>query len=243
LLPHPLPSEPGQSRYAALAVAMRARIVQGVWPPGTAIPAEQTLAAEHGVALGTMRRALDLLAEQGLIERVHGRGTFVKAGLAGAPMLRFFRFGAATGQPPVSTILTCDALPAPVDVARALGCGPGEPALRLERLRSVGAQPCLHEQIWLPLPLFSALADGAVDDWGDLLYPLFLERCGVHVHRAVDTITFASLGAAQAGLLGLPAGHPCARVQRQAFDLSGRCIEQRSTVGDANAFHYTVSIT
>jgi GntR family transcriptional regulator len=32
-------------------------------------------------------------------------------------------------------------------------------------------------------------------------------------------------------------------VQRQAFDLSGRCIEQRSTVGDANAFHYTVSIT
>ena len=56
-----VPTEPGQSRYAALAAAMRARIVAGEWPPGSAIPAEQTLAAEHGVALGTMRRALDLL--------------------------------------------------------------------------------------------------------------------------------------------------------------------------------------
>ena len=236
-------TEPGQSRYAALAAAMRERIVQAEWPPGTAIPAEQTLAAEHGVALGTMRRALDLLAEQGLVERVHGRGTFVKAGLAGAPMLRFFRFGDAAGQPPRSRILARDVMAAPADIARGLGIGRGEPALRLKRLRSVGDQPCLYEEIWLPLPAFEPLAEGDANDWGDLLYPLFLERCGVHVHRAVDTIGFGHLAAAQARLLRLPAGHPCARVQRQAFDLAGHCIELRTTLGDANAFHYTVAIT
>jgi len=38
-------SEPGQSRYGALAAAMRARIVAGEWPPGSTIPSEQTLAA------------------------------------------------------------------------------------------------------------------------------------------------------------------------------------------------------
>ena len=43
--------------------------------------------------------------------------------------------------------------------------------------------------------------------------------------------------------LRLPAGHPCARVQRQAYDLAGRCVEWRTTLGDANAFHYTVAIT
>lgn len=236
-------SEPGQSRYAALAAAMRARIVAGEWPPGSAIPAEQTLAAEHGVALGTMRRALDLLAEQGLLERLHGRGTFVRQGLAGAPMLRFFRFGATGSQPPASRILAREALPAPAEVARSLGCGPGEQALRLKRLRLVGGQPALHEEIWLPLPLFAALAEGEPAAWGDLLYPMFAQRCGVHVHRAVDTIGFGQLAAAQARLLGLPAGHPCARVQRQAFDLAGQCVEWRSTLGDANAFHYTVSIT
>ena len=124
-----------------------------------------------------------------------------------------------------------------------LGCGPGEQALRLKRLRSVGSHPALHEEIWLPLPLFSALAQGNLTGWGDLLYPLFAERCGVHVQRAVDTIGFGNLSAAHALALRLQAGHPCARVQRQAFDLSGRCVEWRTTLGDANAFHYTVSIT
>jgi GntR family transcriptional regulator len=236
-------SEPGQSRYGALAAAMRVRIVAGEWPPGSAIPSEQTLAAEHGVALGTMRQALDLLAEQGLVERLHGRGTFVKQGLSGAPMLRFFRFGAAGSEAPESRILARQALASPAEVARMLGCGAGEQALRLRRLRSVAGQAALYEEIWLPLPRFAPLVQGEVSSWGDLLYPLFAERCGVHVHRAVDTIGFASLGAAQARALGLPAGHPCARVQRQAFDLSGHCVEWRTTFGDANAFHYTVSIT
>ena len=236
-------SEPGQSRYGALAAAMRARIVAGEWPPGSAIPAEQTLAAEHGVALGTMRRALDLLAEQGLVERLQGRGTYVRQGLSGAPMFRFFRFGAGGEQAPQSRILACDTLPAPSPVARNLAVGPGEPALRLKRLRSLAGQPALHEEIWLPLPLFAALAGSDPASWGDLLYPLFAERCAVHVHRAVDTIGFGNLSAPHARALRLPAGHPCARVQRQAFDLAGRCVEWRTTVGDANAFHYTVAIT
>jgi GntR family transcriptional regulator len=177
------------------------------------------------------------------VERIHGRGTFVRQGLGGAPMLRFFRFGAAATEPPASRILARDALAAPAEVARVLGCGTGEQVLRLKRLRSVGKQPALHEEIWLPLPLFAALSQGSPAGWGDLLYPLFAERCGVHVHRAVDTIGFGNLGAAHARALRLPAGHPCARVQRQAFDLSGRCVEWRTTLGDANAFHYTVSIT
>jgi GntR family transcriptional regulator len=236
-------AEPGLSRYAALAAAMRARIVAGEWPPGSAIPAEQSLAREHGVALGTMRRALDVLTEQGLVERVHGRGTFVKQGLAGAPMLRFFRFGESAGEVPRSRILARDTVAAPVDIARAFGCGPGEPVLRIKRLRSVGGQPALHEEIYLPLPLFEAVQALEPAAWSDLLYPMFAERCQVHVQRAVDTIGFGNLGAAPARALQLPAGHPCARVQRQAFDLSGRCIEWRTTLGDANAFQYTVSIT
>lgn len=235
--------QPGLSRYAVLAAAMRTRIVRGDWPPGCAIPAEQTLAAEHGVALGTMRRALDLLAEQGLVDRVHGRGTFVRAGLSGAPMLRFFRFGEDAGQVPTSRILARQVLAAPAEVATGLGLAPDEPALQLQRLRSVHGQPRLFEAIWLPLPLFAPLAEGDPADWGHLLYPLFLERCGIHVHRAVDTIGFGQLAAPQAGALQLPVGHPCARVQRQAFDLGGRCIEMRTTLGDAHAFHYTVSIT
>jgi GntR family transcriptional regulator len=236
-------AEPGQSRYGALASALRQRILAGEWPPGHALPAETTLASEHGVALGTLRRALDVLDDQGLIERRHGRGTFVRSGLAGAPMLRFFRFGERSGEVPASRIVSRQVAVASPETARRLGLGRGEAVLRLNRLRSLGGQPCLLEEIWLPLPLFAALTEGDTGGWGDLLYPMLAERCDVHVTRAVDEIGFGTLTASQARALQLSPGHPCAVVTRQAFDLAGRCVELRTTRGDAHAFHYTITIT
>ena len=79
--------------------------------------------------------------------------------------------------------------------------------------------------------------------WDDLLYPMYARRVQVHVHRALDEISFAQLSACQAQHLALPAGYPCAQVQRSAFDFTGRCVEVRTTRGDAHAFHYTVTIT
>jgi GntR family transcriptional regulator len=235
--------EPGQSRYAALAATLRHRVMAGDWPAGTPLPAETRLAAEHGVALGTLRRALELLAEQGLIERRHGKGTFVRGGLAGATMLRFFRFGRGDGEVPQSRVLSRQTVVASSEVARRLGLAAGEPVLRLHRLRSLQGQPCLLEEIWLPLPLFAPLLDGPPADWGDLLYPAFAERCGVSVTRAHDEIGFAALTAAQARQLDLPPGHPGVTVTRQAYDLTGRCVELRTTRADAYAFHYAVTIT
>lgn len=238
-----VPTEPGLSRYASLAQALRARVVAGEWPPGSALPAESQLAKEHGVALGTMRRALELLVEQGFIERIHGRGTFVRQGLAGASMLRFFRFDGGTGEVPQSRILQRSRVSAPAAVSRALGIGAGEQVLRLDRLRLMGGQPRLLEELWLPLDLFAPLAEDDLDSWDDLLYPMFARKVQVRVHRALDDIGFGRLSATQARHLDLPAGHPCAQVQRSAFDLAGRCVELRTTRGDAHAFHYTVTIT
>jgi GntR family transcriptional regulator len=236
------PDDHGRSRYAVLAQALRQRIFAGEWVPGIALPAEQVLARENEVALGTMRRALQELVDEGLIERLHGRGTFVREGLSGASMLRFFRFGSEHGSVPVSAILSAKTAVPAADVSRRLGQVPGQPALHLVRLRSFDGAPCLLENIWLPLPAFAPLLDGDSRDWGDLLYPLYAARCGVRVHSAVDEIGFGQLSAAQARRLQLPAGHPCAVVKRSAHDITGRCVEVRTTRGDANAFHYSVTL-
>lgn len=236
-------AQPGLSRYGALAAALRQRIIDGEWPTGSALPAETRLAAEHGVALGTLRRALELLAQQGLIERRHGKGTFVRGSLAGAPMLRFFRFGVGDGEVPQSRILARQSVLASPEVARRLGIARGDPVLRLQRLRSLGGQPRLVEDIWLPLPLFAQLLHTPLATWDDLLYPFLADRCGVAVARVTDDIGFAPLGAAQARALELPPGHAGVAVTRQAYDLAGRCVEFRITRGDAYAFHYTVTIT
>jgi GntR family transcriptional regulator len=231
-----------QRRYALVAQGLRERILSGEWAGGAALPAEQDLARQYEVALGTMRQGLQMLVLEGLIERVHGRGTFVRQALVGAPMMRFFRFG-QTDQQPQSLILQRSVCEAPAQVAQSLELAQDHAVLRLERLRLMAGKPCLLEEIWLPLPSFEALAQGDPADWGELLYPAFAKLCGVQIHRASDAISFGQLTAAQAAHLKLPAAHPCAIVQRLAFDITGRCVEVRSSCGDAYAFNYSVNIT
>ena len=235
---------PGQSRYGWLASSLRARITLGEWVPGTALPPEAALAKEHGVALGTLRQAMALLVAEGLLERRHGRGTFVRAGLDGASMLRFFRFRDAGDlqSTPRSSILARTLSLASEHDADALGLPAGASVLALERLRSVNGQPRLLEHITLPLPAFAGLAESDTRAWDDLLYPMYQRVCGVTVHRAEDELSFGLLDAGQAKQLQLDTGHPCVVVQRTAFDLAGRCVELRTTRGDAFAFQYTAQV-
>lgn len=234
----------GLSRYGALAQTLRQRIQLGEWQPGVALPSEATLAKAYGVALGTMRQALALLVQDGLLERHHGKGTFVKEGLGGASMLRFFRFGPADRhtKPPDSHILQRHARTADPHEQQRFGLPVDAQVLVLRRLRSFDERPCLLEDIVLPLPLFAALQTLELQTWDSLLYPMYQRRCGVAVHHATDHLQFDLLQPDQAALLNLGRNHPCARVQRQAFDLNGRCVELRTTVGDAYAFEYTADV-
>lgn len=235
---------PGQSRYGKLAWALRDRILQGEWAPGEVIPAESALAQSYGVALGTIRQALSLLVADGVLQRRHGKGTFVTKGVDGASMMRFFRFRGVDDASitPQSRILASRLRRASVSEAHAFGIAPGAQVLQIERLRSLGAEPCLLETIVLPLPLFGALADSDTDTWDDLLYPMFQQRCGVVIHKTQDSLSFSQLNATQAKRLKLAAAHPCVLVERQAFDIAGRCVELRTTRGDAFSFKYTAQV-
>jgi GntR family transcriptional regulator len=64
--------------YEQLATILRRDIRSGTYRPRDPIPSESTLQQEHGVARGTVRRALDILRDEGLIITITGRGTFVK---------------------------------------------------------------------------------------------------------------------------------------------------------------------
>lgn len=65
--------------YRQLAGILREQIESGKITPGDPLPSETTLQQEYGIARGTIRRAIELLRDQGLVVTVQGRGTFVKA--------------------------------------------------------------------------------------------------------------------------------------------------------------------
>lgn len=64
--------------WQQLAGILRAQIRSGELPPGRIMPSESTLMQEHGLARGTVRKAIDALVQEGLVNRVQGRGTFVR---------------------------------------------------------------------------------------------------------------------------------------------------------------------
>lgn len=66
-------------RLRQVAEALRRQIASGVWPLGSQVPPERVLAGQHGLARNTLRRVLQELEDEGLLERHVGRGTFVKA--------------------------------------------------------------------------------------------------------------------------------------------------------------------
>ena len=65
--------------WQQLAAILRAQIQSGQLPPGRVMPSETTLMQEHQLARGTVRKAIDALVDEGLVNRVQGRGTFVRS--------------------------------------------------------------------------------------------------------------------------------------------------------------------
>lgn len=64
-------------RYVQVADLIRQRIARGLWPEGHQVPTLEALVREFGVARVTVRQAIKLLAEEGLLSPQQGRGTFV----------------------------------------------------------------------------------------------------------------------------------------------------------------------
>ncbi|MET7541566.1 GntR family transcriptional regulator [Streptomyces sp. NPDC005507] len=65
-------------KYLQLAAELRRGIRDGAWPPGSKLPTEAELAATHALSVNTVRRALEVLAAEGSVERRQGAGTFAR---------------------------------------------------------------------------------------------------------------------------------------------------------------------
>jgi GntR family transcriptional regulator len=231
-------------RYQRLRDDIASRINRWEWRPGDLIPSEAELAAQHGVAIGTVRKAIDQLVAEGVLERQQGRGTFVRRARFNSSLFRFFRFQSESGERriPHSRILRRKVVAAPSAVAAALSLPQGAPVISLSRLRLIDGEPLLAEEIWLPKSHFEALLALQPEDFGDLLYPLYEERCGQIVVSADENLSIELATAMQARLLRLDEGAPLIVIERLAFDLERHPIEWRRSRGPATRFHYHVEI-
>lgn len=228
--------------YVRLRDALASRIVSVEWGPDQPIPSESRLSQEYGVSIGTVRKAVDGLVAEGLLERRQGSGTFLRKPSFDVTLFRFFQMRGKDGaQPtiPSSQLILRARTVAPDEAGEALGT---DNVIRIVRLRSLAEQPMLLEQIYIPADRFEGFE--TMDDarMGPLLYPVYFEHFGVLVKRATDDLSFGSAEAETARHLNIATGDPVAIIRRTAYDLEGKAVEWRIAKGSAAKFHYRSDI-
>lgn len=230
--------------YQRLRDHLVEQIANNRWRPGEAIPTEAVLSAEYQLSTGTVRKAVDALVSEGILERQQGRGTFVRRPQFQSSLFRFFRFEGPSGerQVPQSRILSVESVAAPSAVSEALGLAPEALVIRLVRTRLLDVQPLLAEEIWLPRARFQALLDIDLSQQGPLLYPVYESVCGQVVASAEETLTAESVNEVYARLLQVPVNSPVVVIERLARDYAGQPLEWRRSRGHAEHFRYRVDI-
>ena len=138
--------------YYQLYEILHRNIVAGEWQPGDMIPPESELTEHYQVSRTTVRQVLDLLANEGLINRQRGRGTFVTHPTVDQGLSRIISFTQdmrQRGLRPGTRVLVSDIIPASSDIAAQLGVGPGEELAHLQRLRLANDDPMSIEDSYL----------------------------------------------------------------------------------------------
>lgn len=229
--------------YRRIRDLIAEEIAKNTWRPGERIPTEAELGATYEAAGGTIGRALDLLEDDGLIERVHGSGTFVRRPNFQTAIIRSAQYyGCASDvRTPRSRILEREALPGPRDVTTALCLDEDAQVIRLKRLRIYDGLPVLVECIWLDEARFAPILT-MEDDQQQLLYPIYESLCGEVVARIEETLTIDVADNADAELLGIGPGRPIAVIERLAFGYDGHPLEWRCSRGPASDLRYKISI-
>jgi len=231
--------------YQRLHDELLGKITRGEWRPDQAIPTEIELTRTYGVAIGTIRKAVETLVAEGLLERSQGRGTFVRRPSFDASLFRFFRYVTQQGEHavPQGRVLDRSVAAPPKTVAAALKLSGQAKAIRLDRLRLIEDKVVLVEEIWLPKARFAGLLDVELSAFGNLLYPFYEEHCGQAVASAQETLTVDAADARIAGLLGVAKGKPVVVIERLAFGYDRTPLEWRRSIGSAETFRYQIDIS
>lgn len=232
-----------QPLYKQVYEVLLRRIAQGEWRPGEALPSEQALAAELGVSQGTVRKSLDALTAEKLVQRRQGKGTYVAEHTPDLALFRFFRLSRADGGErvtPQSTPAAVRRRPAKAVEAEKLGLRRGAQVIEIRRTRLIDGEPLISEVIVLPRSLFPG-----IDRHGELpntLYSLYQSEFGVSVVVANEELQAVAASREDAKILEVEPGTPLLQIDRIAVDLDGRKVEWRCSRCDTRGIVYAVAV-
>lgn len=223
-------------RYQAIADDLRTRVERDEFGPGGLLPSEAELSAAHGVSRVTVRKALDVLRDEGLLDSRQGFGWFV----ATDPLRQSLgRLGTLEGQLEKEGVLSERRIlefafvEARGRVRTVLGSGE---VLKVRRLNLADGAPFAVVTVWCPQSLAADISRADVER------SPFYELVDVELGGAVQTIGAAAVSARDAELLRMPEAAPALVCERVTHDAHGRAVLLSRFVFPAHLTEFVVEL-
>jgi GntR family transcriptional regulator len=238
-----VPDTPGyRPLYRQVYDIMVRKVAQGVWRPGASLPSEQNLAKEMGVSQGTMRKVLDALTAENLLERRQGKGTFIAENTQERTLFRFFRIARPGGKrmTPERVDETVKLRASRALERTKLGLARTDKVVEIVRTRHIEKVPSIHETIVLPAPLFPGIEKRP--SLPNSLYSIYQSDYGLNIVAAHEELSAQLATAADQEELGIPKGGPILVIERLAVSLQNQKVEWRISRVRSTDLVYAVTL-
>lgn len=219
--------------YVQISEMLIRDIAAGRLLEGERLPPERDMAADLGISVGTLRKALSELTRKGMLYRVQGSGNYIRSSAEATGVYAFFRLERLDGGGlPTAQVLSIDLMDKPADLP-AFGDSPR--AHRIRRLRRLGGTPAAVEEIWLD----GRWADRLLpDDLSNSLYHSYKTRLGLLITRAEDRVWLGSVPDWAPPEFPPERGAACGFVERISRGQNGQSVEYSRTWFDAGTTRY-----
>jgi GntR family transcriptional regulator len=223
-------------RYREIAADLKGRVEAGEFAAGGILPSEADFTKSYEASRVTIRRALELLRDQGLVDSRQGFGWFVAVDRVRqnlAQLSTIERELAERGVVAERQILDFGFVTANAHVRAVLGV---EQVLRVRRLNLADGAPFARVTVWCPADLGASLSRAEV-----AAHP-FYELLPVTIGGATQTIGAALAEGADAKLLEVPVGSPVLRCERVTRDVDGNAVLLSVHVFPAHLTEFVVDL-
>ena len=223
-------------RYHHIAEELRGRILSGTYAAGRLLPSESELSSEFGVSRVTVRKALEILRDDALVDSRQGFGWFVAGDTVRQPLARLATIEdqmRASGAIPQRRVLDFAFEKAPKKVAQALSTSQ---VLRVRRVTLADGEPFAIVTVWCPAELAENVSRADVER------SPFYELLDVPLSGATQTIGADAATPEEAEVLKVPAGSPVLRCVRTTSSTDERVVLVSHHVFPAHRTEFVVDL-
>lgn len=235
--------KPHRPLYTQIKDILRTRILEGAYQPNQQMPSESEMMAAFGVSRITVRQALGDLQSEGLIFRVHGKGTFVSRPRAFQDLGSLQGFGTAMRQMGYEThskVLSVRSVRAPQQVMNQLQLGKASRVTELKRMRFLNREPISIDVSYLPSHIGERLAKADLTNRD--VFSILENDFQIALGHADLQISASMADETLARQLRLSEGSPVLFIERTIHTLDGAPLEFEQLYYRSDAFRFKVRV-